>query len=198
MELYLNAGEKILLKSKATIGINPGLLVLTDNSINFYELNLLRTSIKNQEKIYLSSISVLNGKPRVEIGWNAYKSCNTLVIYTSGQKKEYCFSGQTPHHEVYKWEEMIYFLITGEQLPDEGLDELKEFKDAIIAGGKAIGEAAASLVGNYKKKINNIIKSKEKVLITIKCNHCGAPITGYTGDSVRCKYCDSTIVISEK
>ena len=196
LDIRINSDEKMLLKIKGSYGLNPGLLVLTNKSLIFNELNLLGTKIKNDERYSLSSISMLNGEPRIEVGYKESRSSYVLIVYMQNKKKEFVFSNNTSRHEAIECRNMIYSLITGKEPPQEefGFNDVKQF---VISSGKAIGEAAASFVGNYKKKVNDILNPKQHVLKTVKCPHCGATITGYKEESIKCRYCDSMVIIND-
>ena len=99
----------------------------------------------------------------------------------------------------------------------EGMDTGKAMGEAVLGAiplpgskfiGRTVGGIVGGVVGGSVKGISDIIKSGnqlttptdtntqqtqtvQKTQSTNKCCFCGAPISGSSGQSVRCRYCDS-------
>ena len=200
VDLQLQPGENIILtKSNVTTGLTgfgAGELVLTDKNIIFYKKAMFGNTIKSIEKHPLESVTLLNGEPRVMAKSNQNGNVS-LCVYAGDKALEYCFFNDYTKGEVIRWVNAIFNLIVGHDSKEQGdaSSILGKAKSLLNSGGGMIGESAASLIGNFKNKLDNTLSTDENVTLTKKCPGCGAPITGYKGENKQCEYCGSSIKI---
>lgn len=61
-----------------------------------------------------------------------------------------------------------------------------------LSGALASGaEAAKNKLDSINESITESRKPKEPKKVTVKCINCMAPLSGYQGQIVCCKYCDT-------
>jgi hypothetical protein len=82
-------------------------------------------------------------------------------------------------------------------LPESGyqyivlLDKVKNSTKLLIKAPGAEAAAFYELIKEYIRKSKKGITDKKVSLI---CPHCGAALSGYEGEEIKCEYCDSVII----
>ena len=177
-KLPLNRDEKIIME--ASRGISPqddkkaqkyyvG-LVLTNKALYIQYMSIWTRAVKEVKKIPLGAISIHDGVASVYVHKIGFY--NALVVITREETFEFVMVG-FGKGEVKRWADTISRLLTG--------------KDA-----EAFEEEKADYVGAVKDIIDAFKNTKtEPDLVNRRCLSCRAPISGYSGERVKCTYCDT-------
>lgn len=130
----------------------------------------------NQIKVFNDQVQAMLSKD--SRGWDAleiyFRDGTEIFVFQSGGKKK-----------IHEWIAKINLAITGTEVPIPTLDSSPysgiqraagRFRDALI-GSKSVSEPKP--------------QPKPEVRISRHCQGCGAPISGVSGGSVTCAYCDT-------
>jgi hypothetical protein len=186
-DFTLQPNEGVILKSE-------GGVYLTDkkNRSNAHTAELILTNLnliwiktygmfgnKKETQYYpLNQIKVIDGKAQVRV---AEDSSTTLEIYLFSQQLTFDFSLRS---DLKKFANAIYKQVTGEDV-DIAADE-PTFLGSLAAG---VADNISDVFGSFKNAWG--AKNTEKKSISKKCLSCGAPISGYEGQSTHCPYCNT-------
>jgi hypothetical protein len=197
----LQPDEGIILKSTRVRSMSRGFWDDFGDEIMLTNLNFVWTSVvffgfrKEIHKYPLDQIKVFNGRTQVFLGEHSGNKSPILEVYfTSGQVESFGFqvSEKEAKKEIWKWIKAINVAVTGNELDDE--EEVKP-DDSLLGRFREIGtELKEAFFGPSKGERStkpDIAKSVTPEKVDIKCNICGAPISGLKGKIVQCPYCDA-------
>lgn len=135
----------------------------------------LRTFPLNQIKLY-------NDRAQASLG-KTQNGLDVLEVYLLNGHEQFGFNSGGKK-KIREWAGKINEVVTGRTEPDQ-------------TNGKAI--PGSDLVAGVLKDTMNVFKSKlgaggnapPAAKIAKKCGSCGAPVSGWQGQSVACEYCHS-------
>lgn len=180
MSIYtLDIDEAVILQaSRISVGtFGTADLILTNKNLIQVNKGILGGD-KDWAKYPLSNLKVLDGKPNIIVG-KSRNGSKQLEIYFTDCEKYFCFN--SPFAEK-KWVSAIN----------------KAYKDRMAELKKTTAEKV-SLVESFRDVISGardaVLAKKVPVQKGYKCIKCGAELTGYKGETVKCPYCDNVLVI---
>lgn len=145
----------------------------------------------------LNQIKRYNGKPQVIMG-KLFNGLADLEIYMMNGLEQFCFQVQNKE-TINTWIREINRIIvgdSGEESPqsDDGYDS-----NTLVGAFKEVGSQFKEVGDQFKEalgfkttpKPKPPITTPTKVMINKKCISCSAPLIGYKGQVVHCKYCDT-------
>ena len=125
------------------------------------------------------------------------------IFFKDGQ--EACYRFTKGKKEAIKWVNEINKLVTGnpEKVIAEASKSKKGTNNILNNSLGAFGGAIESLKetfgsfsdDDYGQEGATVVTEKKKKFTTQKCIACGAPVSGMTGEQVKCEYCDTVQVI---
>ncbi len=148
-------------------------------------LNKEKILSKSEEKYPLSELKVIDGSSQIMVERN----CVTLAFINGIIQLDFM-----NENSAIRFADNVNHIVTGEPIGTIAKTDdsyiLSTVSNAIsstistIAGGFASG---IGRVGNMKSEIDR----QQNGVVTKRCVGCGAPLSGMSGDSVVCSYCDT-------
>lgn len=210
MELNLQPNEGIIIQSVGVLhgGVMASYideLVLTNLNVIYIKRGLFG-GVKSIQKFPLDQIKIVNGQVQALAGKNPTNNCPQLQIYFKNGQESFEFQSSA-RKEIAKWVNSINQLLTGTDVTSNTLDNIEDTPQVVEALKETIGafknafsgvKTKDALGGVKIKKVgtaeNIAVKTRSDKTtenITIKCMGCMAPISGYKGQRLHCKYCDT-------
>ncbi len=198
----LMANESIILQAN-NVGRDGAMLQTDDLVLTNHRLICVSKgvfgNVKDTFDYPLNQIKMINDQPQVFIGSHRGGHPVLEIHMITGVIEKFLFQSPTKKN-VEKWVDSISGLILGEDI-EIGKDtvvgslhgSIKDIQEQIremtgMAGG--VSGLKDMFFGKAKNdSTNSVNKSPKK--ITRKCISCHAPLNGYEGKSVKCKYCDT-------
>ena len=135
---------------------------------------------KNEQRFPLSQIKKIGDKPQVMVGPNSLNGTDQLHI-TFMHGVEWFEFQSSGRKEITKWIKAIYELFN--YTPDVGEEEMGVISSTLKKG-------VDSIKNIFSIKSKNSTTSTV-VVKNVKCSGCKAPLTGKSGQVVKCIYCDT-------
>lgn len=180
MSIYtLDIDEAVILQaSRVSVG-TFGIVDLILTNKNLIQVNKgIFGGEKDCAKYPLSNLKVLDGKPNIIIG-KSRNGSRQLELYFTDCDKYFCFN--SPFAEK-KWVGAI----------------TKAYKNRMVELKKTTAEKEP-LIESFRDVISGardaVLAKKIPVQKSCKCLKCGAELTGYKGEMVKCPYCDNVLAI---
>ena len=205
----LMPNESMILQESSVA--HGGVMAIYTDDLMLTSLNLVcvnKGMFGNTKNVFvypLSQIKRFNGKPQVMMGKLSNGTATLDVYLNSGECESFNFQTGNKRN-IKKWIDAIISVIGGgdgqtgngyddddddydsdtlvdafREVGDQFKDVGNEFLDALgFKPRKKAPKAAASVAGAV---------ASEK--ISKKCMSCSAPLIGYRGQTVKCKYCDT-------
>ena len=182
-KLNLESDEVVIMQDAHVRDSASGSVTLVLTSQRLIQINRdFWGNDKSSAKFSFSEIKNSNGKPNVLVGKSA-DGASRLEVYFNSFEKYYTFQNRSAEK---KWAAEIvkaYKIYTAEakkkvQAKEDTASVLAPIKNAFTV----VKQTLAIKAGTGKQK-------------TIKCPRCGAEVTGETGTSVTCPYCETNLQI---
>lgn len=154
-------------------------LVLTNLNIIYINKNFLG-KVKSVNKYSVKQIKVYNDKAQALLGTDD-RGYPQLEVYLKSGQVAFGFETKT---EIKKWVNSINELVTGDPGPYPTSDNIA------FAGAAIVADTLKGTIDAFQQAFG---KKQEKV--TANCNSCNAPLIGFKGQTVTCKYCGSKQVL---
>ena len=167
--LKLLPDEEIVKRAGKT-GLQNSELILTNKNLIEGKRNLFG-KVKEYAYYPLSEIRLVNGQPQVKVGKPDFMKYS-LDVYFNASQASFAFSWED---EAQEWADSIVEVIAGRKV------ERNEF--AWLEGTLAMAESVTGTISKMKRAVG--IREAE----SCACPGCGAPITGFTGETTQCPYC---------
>ena len=158
---------------------------------------------KNIFQYPINQIKRFNGRPQTLMN-KLSNGLPCLEIYFMNGASE-TFSFQTSNKKIIsKWIDAINCIVTGNDIEDKSqIYEDDDYDPDTLAGAfkevgdqfKEIGAELRDAFGFKPKKKKNSDAELSPVKVSKKCISCSAPLVGYKGKSVKCKYCDTEQIL---
>lgn len=140
----------------------------------------------------LSQIKRFNGQPQAIKSKRSNSTPCLEVYFTSGDVEQFSFSGNNKR-KIDNWADSIAHIIN-----NENVDTSDAQDDDLLAGQfkdlgdqlKDVGAEVLDAFGVNRKKNSHSSKNQPQK-VSKKCISCSAPLVGYKGQVVKCKYCDT-------
>ncbi len=152
---------------------------------------------KNVFQYPLNQITIYNDKPQVKMGKLSNGTPTLDVYFKNGGCEKFSFS-LNGRRIINNWINEIYKLFGVEESENDfnkGYDP-NSFVGAIMGVGDQVKDVGSEVLGALgfnpaKKKTQANIGTNGPEKISKKCVSCSAPLVGYKGKIVKCKYCDT-------
>lgn len=185
----LQPNEFVVLKSDRVL--HGGVRAVYTDELILTNLNVVLISkgffnnTKNIQTYPVNQIKVFDGQAQAKLG-KQRSGYPQLEIYFLNDQEAFGFEQKK---EVLNWIDNISKLLTGKSA------NIVPGGRAAIPGTEFIAETLKSTLDTFKGAFGIQLKKSDKEIepkkVTKKCISCMAPISGYIGQSVRCKYCDT-------
>lgn len=186
-KLDLNPNESIILQSKNVasgkiLAVHTDELILTNQNVIHISKGVLGNT-KSIRKFPVNQIKTYNGEPQVILGKDRNSLPRLELYFLSGQEN-FCFQSLRKK-EAKQWVNAIYKLMTGNET-------VKASWESAIPGSEFLAKKIKGTMDAFKDTLadnsNRVVSSKK---VTQKCGSCSAPLTGFKGQVIQCKYCDT-------
>ncbi len=185
--INLQANESILYTSNSgeVVGIKSNSndkLILTNKRIVYVHTNFVGY-VKDTCDYYLNQIKIVNNKPKIYFGETSILSDELSIEFYNGT-----VTFKLSLIDVRKWHNKINHILVGEEITSRKSIMEKNMKQ-FGSQGKILGT-----IGAVKDALGIVSgpQAPVSVSVTTKCIGCMAPLSGKTGDTITCKYCDTT------
>lgn len=196
--------ESMILKE--TNVAHGGIMAVYSDELILTSLNIVCISkgiFGNVKGIYqypLNQIKLYNEKPQVFMGKISNGLPSLEVYFTNGRTESFRFQSGS-RRKINEWIEEINKVLgppseEGHYLRSNGDYDPNSLVGAFKIVGEQVMDAGAGILGNLGFKsgrrasnAGNSSPGSEK--ISKKCVSCSAPLIGYKGGIVKCKYCDT-------
>ena len=185
----LQPNESIVMKSDRVL--RAGLMTSYTDELILTNLNVILISkgvfgnTKNIQRYPINQIKVFNEQVQAKLGKQRSGLPQLEIYFINGQE----LFGFENKKEVINWIKNISKLLTGKSV-DIDLGPHKT-----IPGTEFVAEALKGTLDTFKSTFGIQLKKTSKVVgsekITKNCISCMAPISGYKGQTISCKYCDT-------
>lgn len=180
----LQPNEAVLLKDEAVahggLGLYAHELILTNLNLvlikkgTFGNSKGVLTFPVNQIKVYDERAQAIIGKAR--------NGTNVLEVYFLNGQEAFSFQSGGKR-KINEWIAKINEVVTGQEAPAQQASRMA------LPGAGLVAGVLNDTIGVFKSKLGSTPNGPAKV--AGKCRACGAPVTGYEGQTVTCEYCDS-------
>lgn len=153
-------------------------LYLTTRNIYYVDKGVFGNT-KNIVCYPLSQLKIVDGYPQVMQGKKS-NGLSTLDIYFTNGGETFSFRGKNKP-TIKKWVKEINKTL--------GYDEFNDTGTSATTMGElkgAFNDAMSELGIHFQ-----LGKKKSQTIINKKCISCSAPLMGYKGQLIHCKYCDT-------
>ena len=180
----LQPNEVVLLKDESVAYGRPGAyaheLILTNLNLVLLKKGMFG-NVKGVVSFPLNQIKVYDQRAQAVIG-RAGNGTNVLEVYLlNGQETfSFQFGGK---RKLNIWVAKLNELVTGHDASAE------EVAGMALPGAGLVAGVLHDTIGVFRSKMGSASSGPAKV--ADKCSACGAPISGYKGQTVVCEYCDS-------
>jgi len=187
--LNLQANEAVVLKADSVMHCGGHFssygdeLILTNIHVIWLNKGTLG-NVKRTEYFPLDQIKIFNGRAQALLTKGSTGSPQ-LEIFLKGSQEAFRFSS-SGKKEIVKWVEAINQLVTGTGGESPSSTNMSLPGTAVIAG------TLRDTFGQFKNAFGGGKDSSPQVVrVTCKCLSCGAQVSGISGTSAKCEYCDS-------
>lgn len=183
----LQPNEVVILKTDAIMhGGGFGSAYTDELILTNLNLVLVRKGVFGNSKGVLtfpvSQIKVHNQQAQVAVGKN--RGADALEVYFVNGHEYFNFgSGRKYKKKVHEWVAKINFVVTGQDAPVQSVSSLA------LPGAELVAGVLKDTFGVFKSKLGS--QPGAPVTISGKCRSCGAPATGFQGQTITCEYCGS-------
>lgn len=156
-------------------------LILTNLNLVLVKKGMFGNS-KGNLTFPLNQIKVYGQQAQAVIGKAANDTKVLEVYFVNGEEKFAFQSGGKK--KLNDWIGKINQVVTGVEAPvhqDTGM---------AIPGAAMVADVVNDTLGVFRSAFGS--KAKVPVKVTSKCNGCGAPVSGSTGQMIACEYCGSS------
>ncbi len=183
----LQTNESVIMKQDGILhgGVMAGYtdeLILTNLHLVLISKGVFGNT-KGIQTFPLNQIKVFDGQAQALLDRTGGGNPQLDVYFLNGEES---FKFQSKK-EVLKWIANINKLVTGNEANANNSSSMA------IPGAAYVAETLKGTMDTFKQTFG--IKSKNTnetdVKVVIKCNSCGASVSGKKGQTVRCQYCDS-------
>ncbi len=194
--LGLAHNEAVIIKDESVAHGGVGAL-LTDELLltNLRIICVHKGMFGNVKQVYsypLSQIKKFDGKPQIMMG-KVSNGNRCLDVYLLNGVEHFQFSTGNKK-KIEQWIDEVYKLLLGEAAEKTPEDESEYDPDSLLGQFAEVGQQFKDIIGiRSKPKIKPV--SPQEIKVTKKCISCSAPLVGAPGQTVRCKYCDTTQTI---
>ncbi|WP_233200509.1 hypothetical protein [Cryobacterium sp. M15] len=155
-------------------------LILTNLNLVLLKKGVFGNS-KGVHTFPLNQVKVYNQQAQATIGKAPNHSDLLEVYFLNGQEK---FSFQSGgKKKLNEWIAKINQVVTGQDAPAQQASVMA------LPGAELIAGVLKDTLGVFRSKLGS--KSGAPMKGAGKCRACGAPMTGYQGQTVTCEYCSS-------
>lgn len=182
----LQPNEVMLLKE---VGVSHGglfsgftdELILTNLNLVLVKKGMLGNS-KGVQVFPVSQIKVHNQQAQAILG-KASNGLDALDVYLLNGQEQFRFQSGGKR-KILAWAAKINEVVTGQPAA-----QVRSSASLAIPGAEAVAGALKDTFDVFKGKFG--AKSAAPVATTGKCAACGAPMTGFQGQTATCEYCGS-------
>ena len=128
----------------------------------------------------LSQIKVYNERAHAVIGKSA-NGADALEVYFLNGQEAFCF-GSGGKKKLNDWIGKINHVVTG-------AEPAQQESGLALPGSDLVAGVLKDTLGVFKSKLG--AKAAPPVKLAAKCRSCGAPVTGFQGQTITCDYCGS-------
>lgn len=168
-------GSSLLSNSGSTKSI-----VLTNRNIIVVAFGSALQAKANVDYLPIHQIRVIDGRPSVRVESDGVTW--DLEVYFSDAREIFKFQDED---ECRIWAENLNMIVNRQF--DGLITELVQRKQGV----SGLSETLRGAIGAFKSTLGSKQTPPEPMRVAGKCSACGAPITGYSGSSISCGYCDS-------
>lgn len=154
-------------------------LMLTDRNI-VWTHRTMYGAVKDLSIYALHDIKSVDGRPQIIA--DTTKDGTEILKITFKYGTESFHFRSAPEYTVKKWVNAVHYLLSDLPLPYPNIP--------LDLGYIDVGENAKTGQGEPKTL-------KRRIRITVKCLGCRAPLTGFTGEEIKCRYCDMVQIIKD-
>ena len=196
----LMPNESIILKETGVA--HGGVMAIYTDELMLTNLNIVCTSkgmfggTKNIYQYPLNQIKRYNGKPQAIMGKLSNGTQCLEVYFMNGSSESFNFQSSNKA-TINKWIREINRLLVGDSLDEEEMDADYD-PNTLVGAFKEVGsqfkDVVTELLGSLgfkKKKKKTAQNDQGPVKVSKKCISCSAPLVGYKGKVIKCRYCDT-------
>lgn len=157
-------------------------LILTNLNLVLIKKGMMIGNVKEILVFPLNQVKVYNQQAQASLGKGA-GGLNSLVIYFLNGQEEFTFQlgGKA---KIKEWIRMINQAVIGQP----GSTPTHQDSSMAIPGADFVAEMFADTIGVFKSRLGS--RPRVQPIETAgKCDACGAPVTGYAGQTITCTYC---------
>ncbi len=184
MDYNLQPNEGVLLQSinvkHAGASDSCDELILTNLNIIYIDRGAFTKKVKNVIYYPLKQLKKVNGKPQILSGVNGKDGSLQLQLFFYDCQESFEFSSKAKK-EIGKWIRSINSVIEGFEVENE--------ENHAIPGVAKVAKTIRDTITTFTGVLTE--KSKNKKMITSKCNGCMAQLSGIKGEVVKCNHCDN-------
>ncbi|MGB3415018.1 MAG: hypothetical protein WBA28_09930 [Microbacteriaceae bacterium] len=181
----LQPNEVVLLKDESVTHVGFGLAYSAELLLTNLNLVLVKKTMFGKTKgvltFPLNQIKVFNKRAQALIARSSNGSDLLEVYFLNGQEKFAFQSGGK--RKINEWISKINQAATGEDIPSD------ESSGLAIPGVELVAGVLKDSLNVFKSKLGYKTETPSKV--AGKCLGCGAPVSGFSGQTVTCEYCNS-------
>ena len=197
----LMPNEFIILKETGVA--HGGLMAIYTDELMLTNLNIVCTSkgmfggTKNIFQYPLNQIKRYNGKPQAIMGKLSNGTQCLEVYFMNGSSESFNFQSSNKA-TINKWIKEINRILVGDSQDDENTQDDDYDPNTLVGAFKEVGsqfkDVGTELLGSLgfnpgRKKSAQVEQGPVK--ISKKCISCSAPLVGYKGKVIKCRYCDA-------
>jgi hypothetical protein len=160
------------------LGTSSQTIVLTNRNIILVSIGLMGKP-KGARYFPLNQIKIADGHPQIVT--TSRTGSNLLEIHFQSGVETFAFRRKK---ELRAWSENIAKLLAGDT------DDFSAARDKAIPGVAYVAGSLKDTFGAVRTSLG-LDSGSRSGQVAGKCAACGAPLSGNTGDVVRCQYCDS-------
>lgn len=158
-------------------------LILTNFNIIYISRGVFGNK-KGMQKFPLNQLKIINDKPQIIMG-KMKNGLHQLEIYFTNGQQNFVFQS-SGKKEINEWINDVYKIVVGESA---GLDTTEKSKFSNVV--KDTVDTFKDVIGVKKSISQQNTMGEATVKKTAKCMACRAPICGFVGKTIRCRYCDT-------
>lgn len=200
----LMPNESVILQESSVAhgGVMAGFtddLMLTNLNIVCINKGILGNT-KNIFQYPLSQIKRYNGKPQAVLGKLSNGTATLDIFFVDGRKESFYFNSLGNKRKINQWINEIINVVCGDDPLKESEGKASYIEPDSVAGAvldaaNQVKDMGAELLGSlgikpgFLKSVTGASSEPERV--SRKCSSCSAPLVGFKGKAVKCKYCDT-------
>jgi hypothetical protein len=179
----LQPNEVVLLKDESVAHGGSGAAYKDELILTNLNLVLLQKGMFGNPKgvlnFPLNQIKVYNQQAQAAIG-KARNGTNLLEVYLLNGEEKFSFQSGGKK-KLNEWIAKINHAVTGQESP------VQQASGMALPGAALVAGVLNDTFGVFKSKFGS--KSAAPVKVAGKCHSCGAPATGFQGQTITCEYC---------